>query len=136
MVAAAIPGQVTLVHFFATWCASCKAELASLDSLASTLVGRPFSIIAVDVGEPPLRVRRYFEKSPVRFPVLIDEAREAMKARQVESFPTSYLINPDGKTGFKLEGDAAWTTPETMRRIEAMMPAAPAKADPTGRKWP
>lgn len=136
MVAAAIPGQVTLVHFFATWCASCKEELASLDTLAGRLAGQPFSIVAVDVGEPPLRVRRFFKQFPVRFPVLLDEAREVMKAWQVESFPTSFLINPDGKTGFKLEGDAAWNAPEMMRRIEAMMPVAPSKGAPTSPTRP
>jgi thiol-disulfide isomerase/thioredoxin len=124
---AGMAGRVTLVHFFATWCAPCKEELASLETLAGTLAGRPFVVLAVDVGEPPVRVRRFFTQNPVRFPVLLDEERKAMKAWRVETFPTSFLIGPDGKTGFKLEGDTVWTAPEVLRRIEGMLPATPPK---------
>src|SRR5690606_30748730 len=54
-------GKVVLVHFFATWCEPCIREMASLQKLAESTTGKPFVLIAVDVGEVEARVRRFFE---------------------------------------------------------------------------
>jgi thiol-disulfide isomerase/thioredoxin len=39
---ARLRGRIVLVHFFATWCEPCRAEMASLRQLQSRLDGRPF----------------------------------------------------------------------------------------------
>lgn len=90
------PERVILVHFFATWCEPCRDEMAALDRLAARLKGRSFAILAVDVGEPEVRLRRFFEKQKVGFPILLDEDRAAMKRWAVNAFPTSYVIDGAG----------------------------------------
>ncbi len=52
-----------LVHFFATWCEPCVREMASLQKLADSATGKPFVLIAVDVGEVEVRVRRLFRNA-------------------------------------------------------------------------
>jgi thiol-disulfide isomerase/thioredoxin len=61
--------RVVLVHFFATWCEPCRAEMAALQRLADRFAQRPFAILAVDVGEVDSRVRKFFESVPVTFPI-------------------------------------------------------------------
>lgn len=114
------PEGVTIIHFMATWCASCQQELASLSALHAALAGRPLTLLAVDSGEPEMRVRRFFEKNPVPFPVLLDEARAAMKAWDVITFPTTFLIAPGAAGALKLEGEADWADPAIRSRIAAL----------------
>ena len=43
-------GRVVLVHFFATWCEPCRAEMASLRELLSGLDGQPFAMVPISVA--------------------------------------------------------------------------------------
>jgi len=113
---------VMLVHFFATWCEPCRAELSALQQLQNRLrdglvtdglpKGRSLQIIGVDAGETDNRVRRFFAERPVSFPILLDRERAMSKAWQVSVLPTSFLL--DGNLGprFTAEGDVDWARPE------------------------
>jgi hypothetical protein len=79
-----------LVHFFATWCEPCRAELSALQQLQNRLrdglvtdglpKDRSLQIIGVDAGETDNRVRRFFAERPVSFPILLDRERAMSKA--------------------------------------------------------
>jgi thiol-disulfide isomerase/thioredoxin len=64
---ARLRGRVVLVHFFATWCEPCRAEMASLRQLQSRLDGRPFAIVPISVAEADGTVRRFFADDPLPF---------------------------------------------------------------------
>lgn len=111
-------GQVVLVHFFATWCEPCREELASLDRLARRLEGLPFAILAVDSGEPEVRIRRFFEKTPVSFPILLDPDSAALRAWSVTALPTSFILERNGQPLLKAEGDVAWDSDTVAGLVE------------------
>lgn len=128
-------GSLTLIHFFATWCGPCKEELQSLDRLYADFDSRALNLVAIDVGEPEIRVRRFFATLPVRFPVLLDEDRRAMKAWDVPAFPTTFVIAPDGASVIRIEGDRDWNDPAIRARLAAMLdgiklPQTPGKTGP------
>lgn len=66
---AALRGRVVLVHFFATWCEPCRAEIASLRELQSRLDGQPFAIVPISVAEADGAVRRFFAADPPPFAI-------------------------------------------------------------------
>jgi thiol-disulfide isomerase/thioredoxin len=102
-------GRVVLVHFFATWCEPCRAELESMASLGREGQRGAVSILAVNVGEVPARVRRFVESTPVSFPVLLDSDRAVTKAWAVSVLPTTYVLDSKLVPRLLVEGDVDWS---------------------------
>lgn len=132
-------GATVIVHFFATWCAPCIEEMASLTSLAA-LPQTDVAIVVVDVGEVDARVRRFFRERPVTFPVLLDRDRAAMKAWQVQSLPTSFVLGPNLLPALKVEEPLDWGSPAVIARLSAVSrrsngaPAEPATSENSDRE--
>jgi peroxiredoxin len=85
-------GQVVLVHFFATWCEPCRAEMASLRQLQSRLDGRPFAIVRISVAEADGAVRRFFAGDPLPFAILLDRDRSVAKAWNICHQPSCWIV--------------------------------------------
>jgi thiol-disulfide isomerase/thioredoxin len=114
-------GKVVLVNFWATWCPPCRKEMPSMNRLAEKLAGKPFAILGVDAGESAEEVRAFLRQVPVNFPILLDEEGSSLKPWQVFVFPTSYIIDKQGRLRFGLVGSIEWDAPDTLARIEALM---------------
>lgn len=119
---ATFKGRTVLVHFFATWCEPCVPELASLQRLAHASRDEPLAIVAIDVGEVDLRVRAFFEKRPVDFPVLLDRDRSVAKAWSVTSLPTTFVLDATLQPRLFVEGDLDWSRPDIVSAIAALYP--------------
>ena len=115
-------GSVVLLHFFATWCEPCVREITSLQRLTDTTRAKPLKIVAIDVAEVDLRVRAFFEKLPVDFPVLLDRDRAVTKAWQVGALPSTVVLTPDLTPRLFIEGDLDWSRPDVLTTIEALYP--------------
>ena len=101
-------GRIVLVHFFATWCETCRAELSSLAQLLDRPGAKAAFVLAVNVGEVPARVRRFLDASPVSFPVLLDTDRAVTKAWGVSILPTTFVLDRAGAVRLFVEGDIDW----------------------------
>jgi thiol-disulfide isomerase/thioredoxin len=119
---ASLKGRVVLVHFWATWCEPCIPELTALNQLAAHYGDRPVTILAVNVGEVDARVRRFLDKLPVTFPVVLDRDKSVTKAWDVDALPATFVLDDALKPKLHAIGEVDWTSPETARRIDALVP--------------
>ncbi len=101
-------GQLVLVHFFATWCEPCRDEMQSLRRLVERAAPERLRVIAISVAEPDVRVRNYFEKTPVNFTILLDRDRAVAKSWNVSALPTSFILDDRLTPRLFVERDYDW----------------------------
>jgi peroxiredoxin len=102
-------GRMVLVHFFATWCEPCREELPALNRFLGRS-GSSASIVAISVAAVDPRVKRFFEQTPIDFPVLLDRDRAIAKSWKISALPTTYVVDANMKPILVVEADFAWDT--------------------------
>jgi peroxiredoxin len=115
-------GKVVLVNFWASWCEPCRAEMPSLERLRSSLEGRPFEVVAVNVGDSARVAREFAEKLGVGFTVLLDRDGRATRAWGAKVLPASFVIGADSAIRYSYLGELDWSGPAARSRIEALLP--------------
>ena len=101
-------GQSGGRYFWATWCAPCKEELPSLQTLHEISGGNPV-VMGINVREPESRVTRYMKSTGLDFPVVLDAQGTLAQQWGVTVFPTTVLIGVDGKAKWRVRGDVDWS---------------------------
>jgi thiol-disulfide isomerase/thioredoxin len=102
-------GRPVIVHFFATWCAPCLRELPALAEFAKRHDPQDLTVLTVDVGEPDIRVKRFFETMLIPFPVLLDRDRSTARAWGVYSLPMTVMLDEELTPRFSVEGEFDWS---------------------------
>ena len=116
-------GKVVLINFWATWCPPCRAEMPSMQRLKTTMAGKPFVILAVDMGETEAEVKTYIQQIKTDFTVLLDKDGRALKAWKVFAFPTSYVVDAQGKIRYGLYGASEWDASDKVQKITQLLPS-------------
>jgi len=114
-------GKVVLVNFWATWCTPCRDEMPSIERLRNALAGRPFAVLAVNVGETERAAREFLEKMPLKFAILLDRNLQASRAWGARILPASYLVAPNGAIRYHYFGELDWAREDVVRTITQMM---------------
>jgi thiol-disulfide isomerase/thioredoxin len=127
-----LKGRVVLVNFWATWCPPCRKEMPSMERLRTALAARPFTIVAVNAGDTPDEIEAFLKQLPVSFPIAMDEDGQQLKGWQAFVFPTSYLVDKQGRIRYGLYGSIEWDAPEAVAIVEGLLqePATTAAAAP------
>lgn len=115
-------GKVVLLNFWATWCEPCREELPSIERLRASLAGKPFVVLAVQMGGSKRTAQDTAENLGLRFPVLLDRDSLATAAWGVNTLPTTFIIGPDGAVAFSHVGELDWSSIEERRRVEQLLP--------------
>lgn len=125
----ALKGKVVLLHFFATWCEPCVAEMTSLQQLSRLTRDKPLAIVAINVAEVDLRVRAFFDRHPVDFPVLLDRDRAVARAWRISGLPSTVVLDAGLRPRLIVEGDLDWSRPDVVATIEALYPPGAQQKD-------
>ncbi len=115
-------GRVVLLNFWATWCEPCRDEMPGIERLRRSLEGQPFTVLAVNLAEPPSRIRAFLERMPLGFAILLDRDAAAAKAWKARILPASYLIGPDGRIRYSHVGEIDWSQDNARRVVAALLP--------------
>lgn len=114
-------GKVVVINFFGTWCPPCLQEMPSLLLLAEAWKDSPFIVLAVDAGDSVEKLQQVFGKHRDAFSILLDSRQTVSRSWGVLSFPTSFVLDPEGRIRYSVEGIVAWDNPEVASQIAALL---------------
>jgi peroxiredoxin len=77
-------------------------------------------IVAVSVGEPDQRVRRFAETVTVNFPILLDRDSAVARSWQVVSLPTTYVLDRNLRPARLAEDGFPWDALDLARLLEQL----------------
>ncbi|MGG3989874.1 thiol-disulfide oxidoreductase ResA [Bacillus smithii] len=90
-------GKGVFLNFWGTWCEPCKKEMPDLEKVGKEYKSKGVEILAVNVGEPDLVVKKFAEQYHLTFPIMIDGNKEVLRAYGVDPLPTTFLIDSKGR---------------------------------------
>jgi cytochrome c biogenesis protein CcmG/thiol:disulfide interchange protein DsbE len=119
-----IEGRVVWVDFWASWCVPCRRSFPWMNTMHAKYAAQGLQIIAVNVDKERALADGFLAETPARFGVRYDPEAQLAKRFEVQTMPSSYLLDASGNViakhfGFKL-ADAA----EYEQQIEAALARA------------
>ena len=114
-------GQVVLVNFWATWCGPCREEMPRLDTLYQKYRKSGFVLLGVNVDDDPKTALATMAKLNVSFPVLLDTDKKVSKLYDLNTMPSTIVIDRDGKMRFLHRGYRAGTESDYEQQIRGLL---------------
>ena len=104
--------DILIINFWATWCAPCKKEMPSLNSLAQNLKYEDIQIITIASGRNSKEAIDGFfdDNNLVNLKKYRDPKGKIAVKYGVTALPTTVLINPTGIEIGRIIGDIDWDT--------------------------
>ena len=126
-------GKVLVVHFWATWCEPCVAEMPALMRLKDELRNEPFEVVTVNLGEADTRIQNFYGKLGVDFVTLLDRDGDAKKKWKVGGVPMSFVVGADGRARYRHFGEIDWTSADVLAKFSALTREAKRYKKPEAR---
>jgi len=123
---AALQGQVVVLNFWASWCEPCRAEMPSLELLATRHERRGLIVLAVNFKETVPAIKRFLEVAPVSLPILLDPDGVSAAAWTARMFPSTVLIDRNGIARTTVVGELDWMGAVARDLIEPLLTQAKA----------
>lgn len=123
-------GDIVLVHFWATYCEPCRAELPALQRLAERGAAQRLRVLTISVAEIDSRVERFRDATGLTLPVLMDRDRKATRAWKVDALPSTYVLDRAGRPRLYIEQEYDWDKVDSAA-LAARLDERPRKPTPS-----
>ena len=99
-------GKLIIINFWATWCAPCREEMPSLDSLYQDNNFKNLQIFAVNMEQPnDSKTKKFFTDLNIqKLEIFFDRNLNFVKEFKLRGVPTTILINKKGEEFARIIG--------------------------------
>lgn len=122
-----VQGKVIWVDFWASWCVPCRRSFPWMNTMHRKYGADGLEIIAVNLDKDRALADGFLAEIPAEFALRFDPAGNLAKEFEVQTMPSSYLLDPDGNVLATHFGFKTADAPEYERAIQEALAAARTK---------
>ena len=116
-----LQGRAVLLNFWASWCPPCRAEMPSLQAVATLYGPDQLLVLAVNFKETASRAIKFASTTGVSLPVLLDSDGKFAAQHFVKVFPTTLTLDFKGRPQQRVTGEVDWTSREAESLITGLL---------------
>jgi len=88
-------GKIRIIDFWATWCPPCRAEIPHFNSLTQKFPD--VAIIGISLDQGGIQTVKNFAKEfNIQYPILMGNIETAQKFGNIQSIPTTFIVDQKG----------------------------------------
>jgi thiol-disulfide isomerase/thioredoxin len=96
----AYKGEPLVVHFWATWCPTCKFEAKNIECIS-----HKYNVVSIAVNSgSDDELHAFMQKNKLHYSVVNDNHGELAKKMGIEVYPTTIIYDAEGKIKFSEVG--------------------------------
>jgi thiol-disulfide isomerase/thioredoxin len=105
---------VTLLHFWAAWCAPCREELPRFIAFAAE---HHMRVVAVSQDRDYTSAERFLREQGITLETLVDDHGRFAAAHHVRVIPTTIAYDANGQLIDRFDQSVDWNDPAVLRRV-------------------
>jgi thiol-disulfide isomerase/thioredoxin len=113
-------GRVTVVDFWATWCAPCRASMPRVQRVWQEYSSRGADLFSVNTDDPgdnrEAAVKEFLLKNGLQFPVVLDDGT-ATSAFSVANLPTMLVLDQQARVVWNHVGELTGSGEKELRVV-------------------
>lgn len=114
-------GKPVIIHFWATWCDACVAEVPLFNRVYEKYEASGLKILGISEDEDEAALRLFVKSYQIEFPILPDIDSQVADSYKSYGVPTTIAIGKDGLIAWRLDGPADWDSSEINAKIAEMI---------------
>lgn len=114
-------GEVVMLHFWATWCGSCRQEMPLLDDLYKRYKRVGFRLLGVNVDDNLQRATDMVKELGVDFPVVFDARKGVSKLYKVNTMPVTVILDREGEVRYVHKGYKPGYKEQYLNEVRALL---------------
>jgi cytochrome c biogenesis protein CcmG, thiol:disulfide interchange protein DsbE len=119
---ASLRGKVVFLNIWATWCAPCREEMPSIESLYNDFKpDKDFVVLAVSQDTDSSAVAPFVKQNHLKFTVLLDPRNEVGDRYGVDGIPETFIIGRDGRIVAHHVGPYDWSNADIREALEELI---------------
>ena len=89
-------GQVTVVNFFASWCAPCRQEAADLEETWRAYQGQDVQFYGIAYKDADSKAQAFLDEFEVSYPSTVDTSNRTAREYGITGVPETFVVGRDG----------------------------------------
>lgn len=111
-------GRPLIINVWASWCAPCRQEMASLERLAWQDHAAKFAVIGISTDDYPEKARGLLKHTNATISHFIDRQLQLENMLGASRLPLTVLVDASGRVVEKVYGARQWDGPEARALID------------------